>query len=424
MIKLFLIKSRKHKTLIQNFTYISLLEGFTLLIPLITYPYLIRIIGKNTYGLVVFSQAIIGYLALLVNFGFNISATKEISLNRNNNEKLSEIVSSVLIIKAILFLFSCFSLMIFVRLTPSTRSHILLYFLTLWICLYEVIFPIWYFQGIEKMKFITYINLTSRLIFIGLMFLFIHSPKDYIFHPIANGIGVFVAGIASLYIVFKKHGIKFIWPSVLQLRYYFNASLPIFISYLSSKIYYGSNRVIIGSFIGMAEVAYYDLGEKIVQVLKIPQSILSQALFPKVSIEKDMNFIRNITKISVTFHLIILVLTIIFSKFMVEFLGGVQMRPAYLVLNLLSITIPIVATSNIFGTQILIPFGYSKDFRNVVVSSAILYILLFAVLWSSSIINIISISILTIIIELYIMTLFIIKCKQNSLWVKKIPVNN
>jgi len=83
-----------------------------MLIPLLTYPYLIRVLGKETYGLVVFVQAIVAYMVILVGFGFNISATREISIHRENKEKLNEIVSSVLIVKS-LFFFLPFSFLVF-----------------------------------------------------------------------------------------------------------------------------------------------------------------------------------------------------------------------------------------------------------------------------------------------------------------------
>lgn len=410
-------KTTKYKTLLENFSYITIFQAFNLLMPIITYPYLIRILGKDIFGLVVFAQAIIGYLVILVNYGFDITATNEISIHRNNPRKLSEIVSSVLIVKAGLLLFSCLVLTLVIWIIPQAEGHKMLFYLSLWMCLYELLFPGWYFQGIEKMKFITYFNLVSRLTFMILMFIFIHSPEDYLFHPITNGLGTFLSSIIALYIIFKNHKIQFSLQPLSRLKYYIDTSHPIFVSNLCSKIYYGSNRLIIGVFLGMSEVAYYDLGEKITQVLKTPLSILSVTLFPKISLEKDLNFIKKIFYISLTLHLIILVLTILFSKILVHILGGIQMLPAYLVLDILALTIPVVAISNIFGTQILIPFGHSRSYRNVIVSSAFLYILLFLILWSFTDVTVINISVLTVVIEIYIMIMFMIKCKKYSLWI-------
>ena len=199
----------RDKSLLHNFSYLSVLYAFNLLIPLFTYPYLIRVLGKETYGLVIYAQAIINYFAILVSFGFNISATKEISIHRENKEKLSEIVSSVLIIKAYLFIISFVSLAIFLFFIPQSKGNETLFLLSMTACLNEVLFPIWYFQGIEKMKYWTQITVVSRLIFLIFIFLLIHSPNDYLYVPIIYGIGYLISGSMSLYIIFYKHKIKF-----------------------------------------------------------------------------------------------------------------------------------------------------------------------------------------------------------------------
>jgi PST family polysaccharide transporter len=86
-------------TLAKNIGYLSMIQVVNILIPLIIYPYLILTLGKEVFGLTVFVQTVISYLIILVNFGFNLSATREISIHRSNTIKLSEIVSSVFIIK-------------------------------------------------------------------------------------------------------------------------------------------------------------------------------------------------------------------------------------------------------------------------------------------------------------------------------------
>ncbi len=116
-------KAGRHKVLIQNFSYLSALQVFNMLLPLITYPYLIRVLGKETYGFVVFAQAIVGYLLILVGFGFNISATKEVSIHRDNKEKLSEIVSSVLIIKSAFLILSFIILAVLLWFVPQAKGY-------------------------------------------------------------------------------------------------------------------------------------------------------------------------------------------------------------------------------------------------------------------------------------------------------------
>ena len=387
-----------------------------MLLPLITYPYLIRVLGKETYGLIVFAQAIIGYLAILVGFGFNISATKEVSIHRDNKEKLSEIVSSVFIIKGTLFVLAFLILAVLLRFIPQAKGYEVLFVLAMWICLYDVVFPIWYFQGIEKMKYITYITLASRLTFLGLIFVLIHSPKDYLFLPIINGIGAILAGIISLLIVFGTHRVKFGLQPYKQLKYYFIDSIPIFVSNVSIRLYVNTNKVIVGAFLGMEEVAYYDLGEKITSMAKIPQRILSQTLFPKISKDKNLGFIKRIFKLSVFINMLLFICVLLFSKQIVLLLGGPQMINSIIVVNILAITIPIIAMSNVFGIQILIPFGHNREFSRVIVTSGLVYLFQLLIIWLTFGFSIITISIAIVITQIFVTGYMFYFCRKYHLW--------
>jgi len=416
MIKHLKSKAAQHKTIIQNFSYLSAIQIFNLFIPLITYPYLIRVLGKETYGLIVFAQAIIGYLFILVSFGFNISATKEVSIHRDDKETLSKIVSSVLQIKVGLLVLTFIILLILLYSIPQANAYKMLFVLTMWICLYDVIFPAWYFQGIERMKFITYLTLISRIIFLGLIFVFIKERSDYLWVPVINGIGALVAGIISLGIIFKNHGLKFIIQPYVVLKAYFVDSIPIFMSNLSVQLYVSTNKVIIGAFLGMADVAYYDLGDKITSILKMPLSLFGQSLFPKINKDKNIAFVKKAFKYSVIFNIFLFVLALFFSRYIVLLLGGNQMIKAIWVVNILALNAPLVAMSNIFGIQLLIPFGYTKKFSQIIIVSGVFYFLQFLIVWSLFGVNIYNISALTVTTEIFVTSLMFYFCKKYKLW--------
>ncbi|MBC7886421.1 MAG: oligosaccharide flippase family protein [Ferruginibacter sp.] len=407
----------KHKSLIQNFSFLSALFAFNILIPLISYPYLIRILGKEIYGLVVFSQSAINYLAILVSFGFNISATKEISIHRNNKQKLSEIVSSVLLIKCYLFLLSWALLALLIFLIPQTRGHETIFMLSMTACLNEVLFPVWYFQGIEQMKYLTYITVISRSIFLLLIFLIIHAPQDYLYVPIIYGIGYLIAGVIALFIIFFKHGIRFSFQPIRTLRYYFKDSIPIFISNLSTNLYSSTNKVIIGTYMGMGEVAYYDLAEKLTSLMKIPQAIFNQSILPKISKDKNIHFVKQMFKISLALNIFLLIILVIFSKVVILLLGGEDMLPAQLVISILALTLPIIAMSNTFGIQILLPFGYNKVFSKIIVAAALVYLLQLILIWICFGFSIINISLVTLSTEIITAGYLYYFCKKNKLWV-------
>jgi len=405
-----------NKSLVENFSYLSLLQIFNLVLPLLSYPYLIRVLGVPTYGKIIFAQAIISYFAIFVGFGFNVSATKEVSIHRDDKTKLSEIVSSVLIIKTLIF---CISLVVLIPILfffKEASENKILYLTTLWICIYEILFPNFYFQGIEKMKYSSVISLIVRSIFVVLIFVFIHSESDYLYVPILNLLGAFLVGLSSIYIIFYSHKLKFYVPGLKVLKFYFNESIPVFLSNASIQIYVSTNKVLIGLFLGMTEVSYYDMGEKILNILRIPQGILSQTVFPKISHDKDIAFVKKIFYYSLILNGILFLLLFVFSDLIIGILGGQQMLPSKWVVRILGMTLPIVAISNIFGMLVLIPFGFNKLFSRIIMFSGAIFIFQFSILWVTNWITIYSLSIITVITEGFVSFLMYFYCIKNNLW--------
>lgn len=406
----------ENTTLIQNFSYLSVLQVLNLLIPLLVYPYLISTLGSDVFGLVVFAQAIIGYFVILVSFGFNISGAKSISVFRDDREAVSRIFSCIFFIKLGLLCIVFLLLFVVGSFVPNIKEYKLLFILTLWMCLYDILFPIWYFQGIEKMKYITYITLTMKAFFLVAIFLLVKSPSDYLLIPIINGFGTIISGAFALYIILHKHKVKLYMPKYSHFKSEFKSSVPIFISNVSIQLYVATNKVIVGVFLGMTPVAYYDLAEKILAVLKTPLVILSQTIFPKISKEKNIFFVKKMFKISSIVNIIIFITAFFLIDFIVKILGKGQLEGAISVLKILLITVPLIGMSNIFGFQVLIPFGYNRLFSKVVVLSALFYFVCMLLIWTTYKFTIINVAWVTVITELFVTSLLFYMCKKNKLW--------
>lgn len=394
---------KRHRIILQNFKYVAVLQIFNILIPLITYPYLIRILGSEIYGLVIFAQALVGYFVMLIGFGFNISATKEISIHRDSKEKVSEIVSSVLIIKGILFFLSALLFSLTLLFIDNSEEYQILFYITFYLCLYEWLFPFWYFQGIEQMKYITYLNIISRTVFLLLIFVLVKGKADYLFFPIVSGLGSLLSTILALYIMFKKHNIYFVFPRLQTLKVYFRNSIPIFSSNLSLKLYTGSNKVVIGMVLGMQEVAFYDLGEKLLNLLKIPIASLSQVLFPNMAYAFDKNLLVKIAKINVAFSLFLTLILLLFLEYIIRAIGGIGMLGAMNTVTVLVLSITPVVLSNIFGVQTLLTNGYNKQFFKVVFSSFCFYALYVSAFYFLSSLNLITISFSILTTEIFML---------------------
>jgi O-antigen/teichoic acid export membrane protein len=408
-----------NKILLENFSFLSFLQLFNLMLPFFSYPYLIRILGIEVYGKIVFAQAVISYFVILINFGFGTSGVINVSINRNNEKKLSEIVSSIIFIKLILFVLSLSFITLLLFFFKEASNDKLLYITTLWVCINEILFPIFYFQGIEKMKYFSIISLVSRSISVILIFIFIKSKQDYLLVPFFYLLGTILSSVSALYIIFYLHKLKFYLPKINILKKYFNDSLPYFITALSANIYVTSNKVLIGLFLGVKEVSYYDIGEKILNILKIPIGILSQTVLPKICNEKNILFINKILKYSFFFHVLLYLGLFIFSKPIIILLGGEQMASSIWVVRILGLTLPIVAISNVFGTLTLVPFGYNKYFTKVIMLASIFFMVQFIIVWYFNFISIYSLCGITVFTELFVSTLTFYYCKKYNLWVRK-----
>jgi PST family polysaccharide transporter len=222
------------KRLLSNFFSLSILQAFTYILPLLTLPYLVRVLGVDKFGLVMFAQAFIMFFALIVEYGFILSAPKDISVNRNNKEKITEIFSSVITIQIILLSITFLCLNLIIYNIDRFSVDIDIYNLTFLIVIGQVLFPIWYFQGMERMKYITIVNIISKVIFTVLIFIFIQNPNDYIYVPLINGFGSITGATISLFIIHKHFNQSFKFYSIKILFKYLKDSTQYFISRITN----------------------------------------------------------------------------------------------------------------------------------------------------------------------------------------------
>ncbi|MDD2773302.1 MAG: flippase [Elusimicrobiales bacterium] len=369
--------SREKKQLLENFISQTALQAAGYILPLITLPYLVRVLGAEKFGLISFAQAFIAYFATITDYGFNLSATREISINRADKGKISEILSSVLAVKSALLLLSFALLAALVFSFSRFRGDWPLYFLTFGLVLGQVLFPTWFFQGMERMKYTTFISLAARLLFTVLIFVFVRSAGDYRYVPILNSLGAIASGLFSLAVIRRDFGVRFVLPGAAQLKHQLKEGWHIFISTIAVSLYTTSNTFILGLFASNAIVGYYAGAEKLVravQGLVVPVSLVVYPYISKLaaeSREKALDFVRKLIKIVGGVTFILSLMLFFFASQIVRITLGVQYQQSVYVLRVLAAVPFIVGLNNALGMQLMLNFGYKEAFSKILIYAAI-----------------------------------------------------
>ncbi|MCK3658642.1 hypothetical protein A4G18_07960 [Pasteurellaceae bacterium Pebbles2] len=272
---------------------------------LITYPYLIHKLGHSQYGVIAYSQAIVGYLGLIINFGFTATATKDIALNRDNEQECYKIASNVFLCKALLCIISLSLYILAIVTIPWLKEYQLLHFVASIGLLGNWLFPDWFFQGVERMLFITYATLFSKILGVLSIFVLIEGPQHIIRVVWIYSLSNVLMGLLGFYFfcriisfsILIKLDFQEVKNQFVKGFSYFGASI---IANLKEYI----TIFIIGAWFNYQLVAIYDIARKIISVLIMPLSALARAVFPRAVISSDQVFNQKIEKILLALALI------------------------------------------------------------------------------------------------------------------------
>lgn len=375
-------RNEDNKILLSSFISLSALQGVNLILPLILLPYLVRTLGMELYGLIAFSTAFVFYFQVITDYGFNLTATREIALHRNNQPKIIEIYNSVMIIKSFL-LIACFIIMtIIVFSFKILRDNYEIYYLTYGIVIGNVLLPTWLFQGMEKMEYMTILNFISKVSFTTLIFVFVTKKEDYLLVPIFTSAGYIISGLLSFSIIKKSFKIEFSKQSIKILKTYIKDGWYVFLSQLKITFFSSSNILILGIFTGNVEVGYFSSAEKIIRTLSAFHTPVVNAMFPYISKNiritpvKIINQIYKVAKLGAIAYIILLSILFIYSENIIFLMFDALLPPVVITLRIILIIPLCVFLNNLFGTQILLNIGKDKLFFRVLLFTALINMLL------------------------------------------------
>lgn len=369
----------RNRAVLENLSYMSVFQIFMMVAPLITYPYLVKTLGMELYGVVLTAQMLASYATLVVDFGSTSVSARHISVNRDNKEKLAEILNSVLCARAGLCMLCFFLYLIIVYVVPIYRQHYLLFVITYLFTINDVLYPQFFFQGLERIKTITLLNVLTKLAFISTVFFVVKDESDYVLVPLLYGIGYIIGSSIALYIIYFKYKIRFYIPPLKTIIYYFKDCMPIFATDLICVIKDKINYMLVGPFLGMESVVVYDLALKLNNIIGKPQSIIDTVMFPRIAKNKNFRLFKKVTLCTALIVLAIVIASNIFLPWIVDFFLHKQVD--LIPIRLMLLAPVILAVSANIATNFFVAFGHNKFILYSILVTTSVYLLIVCVMY-------------------------------------------
>ena len=368
-----------NRQLSANIVSLFILKGAEYIVSFITLPYLLRVLGPAGYGSIVFCQTIMNYGNLVVDYGFNLTAPRDIA--KDDPEDIPQDFAAILGAKLLLLALATIVLGAGLFVFRDSLDTLLVL-----ACLPALVggalFPIWYFQGIQQMRFITIFNIIARTCSVIGIFLCVQETTDVYAAALFLSVTPLVAGLLSLAMIARSQPRVFRRPTLAAIRAKFRDGWDIFLSTLFINLYTNSNVFILGLLTNETCVGYYAAASKLIEAVKGLLMPISNAIFPHVSAmvrdarEGAIQFLRKATRVIGGLSLILSALVCLFAEPVTRLIMGDAYDASIRVLRIISFLPFIIGLSNIFGIQTMVAFGMQRLFSRILMASAAVNFLL------------------------------------------------
>lgn len=373
-----LINSRAKIKLVRNLFSLSVLQAYDLLLPLLLIPYLISTLGVDKFGLLSFATVLVAYFQIAVDYGFNTTATRDISINIDNPEKIEEIYNNVMSTKIALLLVCFLVLSAVVFGFHQFSSHPFIYLFTYGVVIGQSFVPIWFFQGMQEVRYVTYSNIIGKSVFALAIFIFVKHEQDYFLVPIFTSLGFIVSGTFAFLYIRSKFLIKFKFQSFKSIKEQLIYGKYMFLSELKTALITNTNVLVLGIMSGNQAVAYFVGADKIIRAFGNIQAPVLNAFFPFISKKINShkgNGLRLINKIIKIGSIIIILFSAIifyYAEFIITLILKSDMYNSIIVFKIL-LLIPLASFLDvILGKHILLNLNKGKQYFRVFLVAAII----------------------------------------------------
>ncbi|WP_142503320.1 oligosaccharide flippase family protein [Klebsiella sp. 2680] len=346
----------------KNIAWLMLTQISSYIFPLLTLPYLIRVLGINNYGVYALILAYSQYFLLLVDFGYNLTATRDVALNKHDPIKLSKVywitMSSKLVLCILGFTLS------FLMVLVYNEKYIWIMFVAYFSIIGNAFFPVWLFQGLEKMRYLSIISVISRTVVLICTFLLVKGKNDIYMALAVYSLTFLVPSIILNFKVWHMKLVSFYSPTFMDITTSLKLSFPVFISNFAISFYTNFNSILLSKYEPIAIVGSYYSADRVRIAAQTLLTPISQAIYPNVCDSQRKKNNIQLIKFGYAFMIVGFLIslgTFIFSLYFSDYYFGIENKTASYYLGVMSPIIFIVSIAMVFGHWFMAGNGYNKE---------------------------------------------------------------
>lgn len=347
-----------NKKVAENYLFMTLLQVLNVAFYFIVYPFLILRLGKEGYGTYAFAWSVICIAMAVVNFGFDLPGAKQIAqimADGGDRKRLSMVLSHVQTAKVFLEIPVAILFAVLLFFVPFMREHYLIFAIGFTQTLTSIIFPQWYFQGIQRMRTVTYIQFGCKVFSLPFIFWLIHTPDDVWIFMLISTAAAILGAIAAWFIIRCKDGVPMPLVSPKKLKSDYAEAMPFFLTNAMGILKEQGIVLLTGAFLGMADVAVFDLANKIVTLPRILLLKINDALYPKIVVKSTVREIKRIMHSELLIGILVIALVAAIGKWLVLWLGQGLLPTAYSISIILSTTVLFWMLGTAFVDFVFVP---------------------------------------------------------------------
>lgn len=373
----------KNKALGKNYGALTIIQASNFLLPFLTLPFIVRTIGPERFGAINFSIAIVTYFILLINFGFDFTATRRVAQNRQDESMINNLFSQIFYSRVLLFILSVFLFsMLFVSM-PQINQHPIVSIFIFASCLANVFTPNWLFQGMQIIHKTAVFNFVAKLIFCVSIVFLIRRPDDYIWYAVMSASSQVLVAIGLFVYAKKRFALTFRRPDLKAVKGLLTEDKMVFMATLMISFYTTSNTVLLGMLSSEREVGIFTAASRVIAVVQSVMLLpMSQALFPHIGSAFGKGRTEGVDEVKRIFPMVMIytfsmcLFAALCAPLVIHILYGSQFEDSIWILRILAISPFVASISNVMGVQTLLNLKLDKIYFRITIIGCIVNVIL------------------------------------------------